>query len=47
VKLATGQAGLRDLLFSSDLEVSGSRAELFSFFSLLDRPDGKFAIVTP
>src|SRR5262249_15005621 len=24
VKLATGQAGLRDLLFSSDLEVSGS-----------------------
>lgn len=47
VKLATGQAGLRDMLFSDDLHVEGSRMELFSFFSLLDRPDGRFAIVTP
>ncbi len=47
VKLGTGQAGLRDMLFSDDLAVEGSRMDLFSFFSLLDRPDGKFAIVTP
>ncbi len=47
VKLATGQAGLRDMLFASDLDVEGSRIDLFTFFSLLDRPDGRFAIVTP
>jgi len=47
VKLATGQAGLRDMLFSDDLDVDGSRMELFNFFSLLDRPDGRFPIVTP
>jgi len=47
VKLATGQAGLRDMLFSSDLEVEGSRTSLLSFFSMLDRPDGQFPIVTP
>jgi alkyl sulfatase BDS1-like metallo-beta-lactamase superfamily hydrolase len=46
VKLATGQAGLRDMLFSDDLHVDGSRIDLFTFFSLLDRPDGKFPIVT-
>ncbi len=47
VRLATGTAGLRDLVFSSDLDVDGSRMSLLSFFSLLDRPDGRFAIVTP
>jgi alkyl sulfatase BDS1-like metallo-beta-lactamase superfamily hydrolase len=45
--LTTGQAGLRDMIFSDDLEVDGSRTELLSFFSLLDQPDGRFAIVTP
>jgi alkyl sulfatase BDS1-like metallo-beta-lactamase superfamily hydrolase len=47
LRLATQQAGLRDLLFSDDLEVEGSRLELLAFFSLLDRPDGSFPIVTP
>lgn len=47
VRLATGRAGLREMIFSDDLEVEGSRLELLSFFSLLDRPDGRFAIVTP
>jgi len=47
VRLATGQAGLREMLFSDDLHVDGSRMDVFTFFSLLDRPDGKFAIVTP
>jgi len=47
VRLATGQAGLRDLIFSDELAVEGSRLALLSFFSLLDRPDGRFAIVTP
>jgi alkyl sulfatase BDS1-like metallo-beta-lactamase superfamily hydrolase len=47
LRLATQQAGLRDLLFSDELAVEGSRLELLSFFSLLDRPDGSFPIVTP
>jgi len=29
------------------VDVDGSRFDLLSFFSLLDRPEGNFAIVTP
>ena len=47
VRLATRQAGLRDMLFSDDLNVEGSRTALLNFFSLLDSPDGSFPIVTP
>jgi len=47
VQLATGQAGLREMIFSDDLAVTGSRLELLSFFSLFDKSDGHFPIVTP
>jgi alkyl sulfatase BDS1-like metallo-beta-lactamase superfamily hydrolase len=47
VRMVTGQAGLRDMIFSDELSVDGSRIDLMSFFSLLDRPDGSFPIVTP
>ena len=47
LRLATQQAGLRELLFSDELTVEGSRLDLLAFFSLLDRPDGTFPIVTP
>jgi alkyl sulfatase BDS1-like metallo-beta-lactamase superfamily hydrolase len=47
LRLATGQAGLRQLVFSDELAVEGSRLDLLSFFSLLDRPDPAFPIVTP
>lgn len=47
LKLVTGTAGLRDTLLSDDLDVDGSRLDLVSFFRLLDKPDGRFAIVTP
>jgi alkyl sulfatase BDS1-like metallo-beta-lactamase superfamily hydrolase len=47
VKLGTGQVGLRDFIFSDELDVDGSRTALLSFFRLLDRPDPNFAIVTP
>ena len=47
VRLVTGQAGLRELVFSDALSVEGSRLELLGFLSLLDRPDGRFPIVTP
>lgn len=47
VRMSTGQAGLREMIFSEDLAIEGSRMDVLSFFSLLDRPDGKFPIVTP
>ncbi len=47
LRLTTGQAGLRDMVFSDEMNVEGSRVQLLSFFSLLDRPDGLFPIVTP
>jgi alkyl sulfatase BDS1-like metallo-beta-lactamase superfamily hydrolase len=47
VKMALGQAGLRDLIFGKELDVTGSRIDLLKFFSLLDAPDPNFAIVRP
>jgi alkyl sulfatase BDS1-like metallo-beta-lactamase superfamily hydrolase len=47
LRLVTGQAGLRELVFSDDLSVDGSRLELLGFLSLLDAPGGSFPIVTP
>jgi alkyl sulfatase BDS1-like metallo-beta-lactamase superfamily hydrolase len=47
VRLATQQAGLREVVFSDELAVEGSRIELLAFLSLFDRPDGQFPIVTP
>jgi alkyl sulfatase BDS1-like metallo-beta-lactamase superfamily hydrolase len=47
IRLVTGQAGLRELVFSNDLNVDGSRVQLLGFLSLLDRPKGNFPIVTP
>lgn len=47
LRLATKQAGLRELIFSDELAVEGSRLELLSFLSMLDAPDGRFPIVTP
>ena len=47
VRLVIGEAGLRDMVFSDDLAVDGSRVDLLAFFSLLDKADGNFPIVTP
>lgn len=47
VRLATREAGLREMIFSEDFKVNGSRLELLEFFRLLDNPDGSFDIVTP
>ena len=46
VRLVTGQAGLKDLVLSDELDVDGSRLDLLGFFSLLDSPDGRFDLVT-
>ncbi len=47
VRMLTGQAGIKDLLLSDELEIEGSKLSLAEFFSLFDKPEGKFAIVTP
>jgi alkyl sulfatase BDS1-like metallo-beta-lactamase superfamily hydrolase len=47
LRLVTRQAGLREMIFSTELEVDGSRLALLSFFSLLEPADGAFPIVTP
>jgi len=47
LKMVTGRVGLKELIFSDELDVDGSRTELLSFFGLLDPVDGNFAIVTP
>jgi alkyl sulfatase BDS1-like metallo-beta-lactamase superfamily hydrolase len=47
IELATGNAGLRELLFSDELDIEGSRRKLLAFFQLLENPAGIFPIVTP
>jgi len=47
VKMIAGTAGIRDILFSDEVSVTGSKLELLQFFALLDRPDGTFNIVEP
>lgn len=45
--LVTRQAGLKEMIFSDELNVDGSRLKLLKFFSLLDDPERAFAVVTP
>ncbi len=47
IRMLTGQAGLKVLLLSEDLELEGSKLDLVEFFSLFDKPQGRFNIVTP
>ncbi|HVN85569.1 MAG TPA: alkyl sulfatase dimerization domain-containing protein [Candidatus Binatia bacterium] len=47
LKLITKQVSIKDLVFSDEYQVQGSRTTLLSFFSLLDDPNPNFAIVTP
>ncbi|MBT8053648.1 MAG: MBL fold metallo-hydrolase, partial [Xanthomonadales bacterium] len=47
IGMLTGRAGLKDLLLSDEVELEGSRLDLLKFFSLFDKPEGRFNIVTP
>lgn len=47
VRLITQQVGIKDVLTSPELKVSGSTIDLIRFFALLDKPDLVFPIVTP
>jgi alkyl sulfatase BDS1-like metallo-beta-lactamase superfamily hydrolase len=46
VKMIAGTAGVKDTLMSDDLKVTGSKIDLVRFFSLIDKPEGRFQIVT-
>ncbi|MBM4266241.1 MAG: MBL fold metallo-hydrolase [Deltaproteobacteria bacterium] len=47
LRLGTGKAGIRDLIFSGDFDVDGSRMAVLSFFSLMEPLNPDFPIVTP
>jgi alkyl sulfatase BDS1-like metallo-beta-lactamase superfamily hydrolase len=47
VKIIIGEAGLTETLFGDELNIEGSKLDLVSFFSMLDKPTGNFNIVTP
>ena len=47
IQMLTGKAGLKDMLISDEIELEGSKLDLVKFFSLLDKPQGRFNIVTP
>jgi alkyl sulfatase BDS1-like metallo-beta-lactamase superfamily hydrolase len=47
LRLGTGQVGVRELVFSDELDVDGSRTALLSLFLLLDPVAPDFPIVTP
>jgi alkyl sulfatase BDS1-like metallo-beta-lactamase superfamily hydrolase len=46
LKLMTGQAGARDLLFSGDVKTSGSKIDLGRFLLMIEKAPGAFPIVT-
>lgn len=47
VDLLIGNAGLTELLFSDEISFEGSKLDLVSFFGMLDKPEGRFNVVTP
>ncbi|ENV05837.1 hypothetical protein F967_01584 [Acinetobacter sp. CIP 102637] len=46
LNMMTGQSGALDLMFSKDTQIQGSRMSLRKFFSLFDKANGTFPIVT-
>jgi alkyl sulfatase BDS1-like metallo-beta-lactamase superfamily hydrolase len=47
IDILIGEAGLQETLFGDDLSVEGSKLDLVSFLSLLEKPQGAFNIVIP
>ncbi len=47
LRMSMGIAGLRETLFSDQLDIDGSRLALLRFMGLFDKPTGTFAIVEP
>ncbi|MFO1114248.1 MAG: alkyl sulfatase dimerization domain-containing protein [Beijerinckiaceae bacterium] len=46
IKMMTGQAGAKDLLFSSDVKTDGSSIDLGRFLLMIEKAPGTFPIVT-
>jgi alkyl sulfatase BDS1-like metallo-beta-lactamase superfamily hydrolase len=47
LKLLTRRASIKEVVFSDELEFTGSKMDLIRFFSLFSMSDGRFNIVTP
>lgn len=47
LRMMTGQVGIREMLFSDEISIAGSRTTLLGFFAGLDKPRGDFEIVLP
>lgn len=47
IRMMAGTAGLKDMLVSEDLKITGSTLDLLHFFALFDKAQGTFAVVTP
>ncbi len=47
IAMVAGKAGIKDTLFSDDLEIDGSRMVLVRFLMLFHKPRANFPIVTP
>ncbi|MFT5575346.1 MAG: alkyl sulfatase BDS1-like metallo-beta-lactamase superfamily hydrolase [Bermanella sp.] len=45
--MALGSASIKDLIFSDQLSIDGSKIDLARFFALQDKPEGAFEIVRP
>ena len=45
--MMTGSVKLKDLLLGDELKTKGSKVDLVRFFSLFDKAQGIFPIVTP
>ena len=47
LQMLSGLAGIKDTIFSDELDTSGSQIDLVRFLMLFDKPKGLFPIVTP
>jgi alkyl sulfatase BDS1-like metallo-beta-lactamase superfamily hydrolase len=47
IRILIGEAGLRETIFSDDLNVTGSRMGLLGFLMLLEKPDNNFNLIEP
>ena len=47
LRMLVGQAGIKETIFSDELETNGSRIDLVRFLLLFDKPEANFNIVTP
>lgn len=47
LRILVGQAGIKETIFSNDLETGGSKIDLVRFLSLFEKPENNFNIVVP